>query len=93
MKRFFSYDDQDQFRLHDTLAEAKSAAEKALEYCRDEAWIEGWPDSVDEICYGELRGHVVESLREPWDTDKHGTAPEEGCYQVECALQDLPPNT
>ena len=35
MKRYFSYDDQNQFELHDTLAEAKAAAEKAFEYCSD----------------------------------------------------------
>ena len=92
MKRFFSYDDQNEFELHDTLAEAKAAAEKAFEYCSDEARCEGWPESVDEICYGELRGHVVELSCEPWDTDKHGTAPEEGCDHVEYALQDLPHN-
>ena len=92
MKRFFSYDDQNEFELHDTLAEAKASAEKAFEYCSDEARSEGWSESVDEICYGELRGHVVELLREPWDTNKHGAAPEEGCDHVEYTLQDLPPN-
>ena len=92
MKRYFSYDDQNNFELHDTLAEAKAAAEKALDYCSDEARSEGWPESVDEICYGELRGQVVETLREPWDTEKHGGAPEEGCERVEYALHDLPHN-
>ena len=93
MKRFFSYDYQNEFELHDTLAEAKSAAEKAFKYCSDEARSgDGWPESVDHICYGELRGHVVETLRQPWDTDKHGGAPEEGCEYVEYALHDLPHN-
>lgn len=93
MKLFFSYDDQNQFELHETLDEAQAAAEKALEYCSDAASSEGWPESVDEICYGELRGHVVETLREPWNTDKHGCAPEEGCEHVEYELLDLPHNT
>lgn len=89
MKRFFSYDDQNQFELHETLEEAKAAAEKAFEYCSDEARSEGWSESVDKICYGELRGHVVETLSEPWDTDKHGCAPEEGCEHVKYELLDL----
>lgn len=93
MKRFFSYNYQNEFELHNTLAEAKAAAEKVFEYCRSEARSEGWPESVDEICYGELRGHVVELLCEPWDTNKHGAAPEEGCDYAEYALQDLPHNT
>ena len=93
MKRYFSYDDQNQFELHATLAEAKAAAEKAFEYCSDEARADGWPESADGICYGELRGHIVETLREPWDVDKHGHPPEEGCEHVEYALHDLPPIT
>ena len=91
MKRYFSYDDQNNFELHDTLAEAKAAAEKALDYCSDEARSEGWPESVDEICFGELRGQVVETLREPWDTEKHGDAPEEGCERVDYALLPTAP--
>lgn len=41
MKRFFSYDDQNDFELRDTLAEAKAAAEKAFEYCSDAAAYAG----------------------------------------------------
>lgn len=89
----FSYDDATGFELHDTLIGARVAAEKALEYCKEEAIGGGWwPEEVDSICYGELRGIVVETLREPWNTDKHGGAPEEGCEHVEYAVHDLPPN-
>lgn len=34
---------------------------------------------------------LEKALREPWDVDKHGHPPEEGCEHVEYALHDLPP--
>ena len=36
MKRYFSYSADGGFELHDSLDEAKTAAEKEFEICRDE---------------------------------------------------------
>jgi len=40
------------------------AAEKALELER-EAGNNGWNEEVERICWGEIREHVVESVRHP----------------------------
>ena len=88
MKRYFSRNDQHEFELHDTLEEAKAAAEQALEDCRDEAIGDGWSESVDDICYGVLLGAVVETERKPWNVEDFGSPPngEEDTEYVEYAL-------
>ncbi len=63
-KRFFYYDpDGNGFTLCDTLEEAKTAVVKILDSCRSDASSDGWSDCMDEICYGEIKGGVVETLR------------------------------
>lgn len=55
MKRFFSYDPDNGFELHDTAEEAKSECEKAFGYCQDEAAGDGWPENVGQVCWGEIK--------------------------------------
>jgi hypothetical protein len=63
MKRYFSFDDQGEFRLHDTLEQAKKYAEITFRYCADEAREDWWPDNTENVCYGELVGGVeIESV-------------------------------
>lgn len=65
MKTWFSYDPYgDGFVTHETEAEARTAAEKALEAERDNAH-EGWSTVVEDICWGKIRGRVIESERRP----------------------------
>lgn len=55
MDRFFSYDpDGYGIELHATAKEAKAAAEAALQAYRDDA-ADGWNESVDGVCWGEIR--------------------------------------
>ena len=62
-KRFFYYDpDGNGFTLCDTLEEAKSAVVKILDSCRADA-PDGWADDMENICYGEIKGGIVETLR------------------------------
>jgi len=61
---YFSYDNEDGIKFHDTAEEAKHRAEAALEANRDYA-SEGWEDTVSDICWGEVNGHVVETMRRP----------------------------
>ena len=62
MKKFFSFDPDDGFETHDTEAEAKARALGAIDLCRDNAGDPdtGWPESVDGICWGEIRQRTVE---------------------------------
>lgn len=80
---YFSYDPEDCFRFHKTAEEAKAAAEESLQHARDYA-PDGWGDSVEQICWGEVRGSVVETMRRP-------ATPDDGidCDEiVDYALQD-----
>jgi hypothetical protein len=53
--KYFSYDPEgDGFTLHNTADEARKAAELDLSCHRDDA-TEGWSDSVESVCWGELR--------------------------------------
>ena len=61
---YFSYDHEDGIEFHETAEAAKARAEKALEMDRDIA-PDGWPENVDDSCWGEVRGKVVETMRRP----------------------------
>lgn len=62
MKNYFSYDViNGDFNLHGTLEEAKNEAFNSLEFYRDNANVEGWPeDLTGSIGYGVLSGYTVE---------------------------------
>ena len=82
---FFSYDHEDGIEFHETAEEAKARAEKALDMDRDVA-EDGWDDNVTDICWGEVKGRVVETMRRP-------TTPEDNtdCEEwVDYAMQDTP---
>ena len=55
MALYFSYDPEgDGFTIHRTAEEAKRHAEADLDATRDYA-CEGWSDSVEHICWGEIK--------------------------------------
>jgi hypothetical protein len=84
-RMFFSYDHEDGIEFHETAEEAKARAEKALDMDRDFA-EDGWDDNVTDICWGEVKGRVVETMRRP-------TTPEDNtdCEEwVDYAMQDTP---
>lgn len=62
--KYFSYDTEDGFQLHATADEARKSAEDALRLERYEAY-DGWADEVEEICWGEVRQVIVETLNRP----------------------------
>ncbi len=62
--KYFSYDDETGFDLHDTADAAKAAAEASIDAYRDEAG-EGWPEAVDNICWGQVIEHTEAGPSEP----------------------------
>lgn len=65
--RFFSFSNADGFTWHDSIEAAKAEAESALDSERDNAADDGWmEDDAASICYGEIKGQVVETARMPW---------------------------
>ena len=64
MPRFFSYDPQEGFRLHDTAEQAEHAAQASMTAYRGDAQHEGeWTheDDVRGVCWGELREAAAET--------------------------------
>lgn len=62
MGKWFSNDPNgDGFVIHDSEEKAREAAEKALQHERDAAEGEEWSEEVEDIFWGEVKGHVVRS--------------------------------
>ena len=57
--KFFSYDPDDGFEVHETEEEAKMCAQKTIDRYRDDA-TDGWSEEVEYVCWGELRQQAVE---------------------------------
>jgi hypothetical protein len=62
-KLWFAYDPGDGFEEYATEAEARAAAEKALEYYREDAPSDGWSEEATGVCYGKITGWTVETMR------------------------------
>lgn len=60
MKKWFVYRPWNGFVLFSTEEEAQQEAEILLQEERDHS-MEGWEEDVDEICWGELRQHVIQT--------------------------------
>jgi len=89
MKRFFSYDPNDRIRFHDTAEEAKAEAESALDAYRDEA-PEGWDENTDEVCWGEVKEQVQETMRRPYDPERDHDIDGDCTEVIDYALLPLP---
>lgn len=53
--KFFAYDDETGFDLFDTAEEAKKAAQESIDEYRHAAG-EGWPEEVENVCWGVVLG-------------------------------------
>lgn len=52
--RFFMFEPDSGFETYKTAEEARAAAEEAIDYYRGDA-VDGWPDEVSQICWGEIK--------------------------------------
>jgi len=52
--KYFSYDSDSGFEIHETEEEAIKSANDAIDYYRDNA-SEGWSEEVDTVCWGEIK--------------------------------------
>ena len=69
--RYFSYSSPGGFDFHKSLEQAKAAAADSLYYERESAGDSGWEVSdVLSICYGEIKGQVVETVLSLWTWDR-----------------------
>lgn len=84
---WFAYDPSDSFSTFATEAEARACAEEWLEaYALDAC--EGWDEAVEQVCWGQIRGRIVETERRPVsDDDSVNSAIDE---YVSYALVDAP---
>lgn len=61
---WFSDCGEDGTAYHATEAEARGRVEKALERREEIAAEDGWSEDIEDLCWGEIRGRVVETSRE-----------------------------
>lgn len=54
MGKYFAYDIECGFELFETADEAESYAQEQIDCFREEA-TEGWSESVETVCWGELK--------------------------------------
>jgi len=67
-QKYFSYDPENGCEFHDTPEQAMAHAETVLSECRDYA-DDGWPENMEWICWGKVKGRVVETERRPADAE------------------------
>lgn len=71
VQRFFMYDPDSGFEIYPTAEQAKSAAEEAIDYYRGDA-IDGWPDEVAQVCWGEIKQESQQTGLRPREEDDPG---------------------
>lgn len=52
--KYFMYDPDCGFETYRTAEEARAAAKEAIDYYRGDA-VDGWPDEVSQVCWGEIK--------------------------------------
>ena len=68
--KFFTFDPDNGFETYKTAEEAKAAAEEAIDYYSGDAG-DGWPEEVDQVCWGEIKQHTQQTdLRHRDEEDK-----------------------
>ena len=76
MNRFFSYCPDCGIDDHATAEEAEKHADGCLDHYRDDA-PDGWDENVTSICWGEIKGSVLETERRPFNPETdHGIDPD-----------------
>lgn len=73
---WFCYDPGDGYEEYPTEEAARAAAEKAIDYYRDDSSSEGWSEEVWGVRYGKIHGWTIEKKREsrppPEELDEDG---------------------
>ena len=69
MDRFFRYCPNCGLDTFGTAEEAEKDADGCVDHYRDDA-PDGWDEDVTQICWGEIKGHTVETERRPYDPEQ-----------------------
>ena len=68
--RFFTFSSMGEFKTHATEEKARAEAESDLDQCRDCSADGGWDETVTNICWGEIRQGVVQTVCRPRREDE-----------------------
>ena len=79
---WFSYDTENGVAFHETAGKAQAEADKNLELSRDYA-DDGWDENVEDICWGEVKGKVVETERREATPEDHISCDEIVDYELQ----------
>lgn len=80
MGKYFAYSADNGFEIFNTAAEAEEAAQRVIDMHREDAYVDGWDEDVETVCWGEIsqKSSVVSIANTP--------DPETGTYQCDYNL-------
>lgn len=70
--KFFMYEPDNGFETYKTAEEAKAAAQDAIDYYRADAG-DGWPEEVEQVCWGEIKQETIQVGLRPREEDDPGS--------------------
>ena len=70
--KFFMFDPDNGFETYKTAEEAKAAADEAIHYYREDA-CDGWPEEVEQVCWGEIKQETTQTGLRPREEDDPGS--------------------
>jgi hypothetical protein len=79
IEKYIAIDHEGDIEYFDTEEEAKTWAEVALDYCRDNAG-DGWCEEVENICVAKIVFKIEETMRRPRTEEDYCISP--SCDEV-----------
>lgn len=70
--KFFMFDPDNGFETYQFAEQAQRAAEEAIDYYRGDA-VDGWPDEVSQVCWGEIKQETQQVGLRPREEDDPGS--------------------
>jgi len=70
--KFFMFDPDNGFETYQFAEQAQRAAEEAIDYYRGDAG-DGWPEEVEQVCWGEIKQETIQVGLRPREEDDPGS--------------------
>lgn len=70
--KFFAYDSENGFEKFETAEQAEAHAKECIDWYRGEA-ADGWPDEVEQVCWGEIKAESTQVDLRKANRDDHSS--------------------